>query len=78
MSRLPLAAGASVLDLCCGAGASAIPAAHAVGQAGAVLGIDLAAPLLELPRDRADREGLANIEFRQGARNSATGCGDGC
>ena len=44
VSRLPLAAGASVLDLCCGAGASAIRAAHAVGPAGAVLGIDLAAP----------------------------------
>ena len=78
VSRLPLTAGASVLDLCCGAGASAIRAAHAVGPAGAVLGIDVAAPLLELARDRADREGLADIEFRQGARNSATGCGDGC
>jgi ubiquinone/menaquinone biosynthesis C-methylase UbiE len=76
VSRLPLAAGASVLDLCCGAGASAIRAAHTVGPAGAVLGIDLAAPLLELARDRADREGLANIEFRQGDA-IATGLPDG-
>ena len=37
-----------------------------MGPAGAVLGIDVAAPLLELARDRAAREGLANIEFRQG------------
>jgi ubiquinone/menaquinone biosynthesis C-methylase UbiE len=66
VSRLPLAAGDSVLDLCCGAGGSAIPAAHAVGAAGHVLGIDVAAALLELARARAAREGLANVDFRQG------------
>ena len=76
VSRLRLAAGASVLDLCCGAGASAIRSAHAVGPGGAVLGIDVAAPLLELARDRAAREGLANIEFRHGDA-SATGLPDG-
>jgi len=66
VSRLPLAAGGAVLDLCCGAGASAIPAARAVGPAGHVLGVDVAGPLLELARAKAGREGLANIEFRQG------------
>jgi ubiquinone/menaquinone biosynthesis C-methylase UbiE len=66
VSRLPLAAGDAVLDLCCGAGASAIPAARAVGPAGHVLGVDVAGPLLEMARAKATREGLANIEFRQG------------
>src|SRR5215831_20615866 len=66
VTRLSLAAGARVLDLCCGAGASAIPAAHAVGAAGRMLGIDVAEPLLELARARATREGLVNVEFRQG------------
>ena len=66
VSRLRLAPGMSVLDLCCGAGASATPAAHAVGAAGRVLGIDVAAPLLKLAEGRAAREGLSNIEFRQG------------
>jgi ubiquinone/menaquinone biosynthesis C-methylase UbiE len=66
VSRLPLAAGEAVLDLCCGAGASAIPAARAVGPAGHVLGVDVAAPLLEMARAKAAREGLANIEFHQG------------
>ena len=66
VSRLPLAAGHAVLDLCCGAGASAIPAARAVGPAGHVLGIDVAEPLLDIARDKAAREGLANIEFRYG------------
>jgi ubiquinone/menaquinone biosynthesis C-methylase UbiE len=66
VSRLPLAAGDAVLDLCCGAGASAIPAARAVGPAGRVVGVDVAGPLLEMARAKAAREGLANIEFRQG------------
>jgi ubiquinone/menaquinone biosynthesis C-methylase UbiE len=65
VSRLPLATGDAVLDLCCGAGASAIPAARAVGPAGHVLGVDVAGPLLEMARAKAAREGLANIEFRQ-------------
>jgi ubiquinone/menaquinone biosynthesis C-methylase UbiE len=66
VARLHLAAGGSVLDLCCGAGASAIPAARAVGPAGRVLGIDVAGPLLEQARARAARDGLANAEFRHG------------
>jgi ubiquinone/menaquinone biosynthesis C-methylase UbiE len=70
VSRLRLAPGQAVLDLCCGAGASAIPAARAVGPSGRVLGIDVAAPMLELARSRAAREGLAHIEFRQGDATS--------
>jgi ubiquinone/menaquinone biosynthesis C-methylase UbiE len=66
VSRLPLAAGDAVLDLCCGAGASALPAARAVGPAGHVLGVDVAGPLLEMAWAKAAHEGLANIEFRQG------------
>jgi len=76
IARLRLAPGQAVLDLCCGAGASAIPAARAVGPSGRVLGIDVAAPMLELARSRAVREGLAHIEFRQGDATS-TGLPDG-
>jgi len=64
VARLPLATGDRVLDLCCGAGASAIPAARAVGSDGRVLGIDVAEPLLELARAKAARERLDNVEFR--------------
>jgi SAM-dependent methyltransferase len=63
VSRLGLAPGGSVLDLCCGTGASAIPAARAVGPSGRVLGIDVAAPMLELARAGADRKGLRNVSF---------------
>jgi ubiquinone/menaquinone biosynthesis C-methylase UbiE len=66
VSGLPLAAGHAVLDLCCGAGASAIPAARIVGPAGRVVGIDVAEPLLEIARARATGDGLANLEFRYG------------
>jgi len=76
VSRLRLAPGAAVLDLCCGAGASALPAARAVGPSGSVLGIDIAAPMLELARSRAAEEGLANIEFRPGDA-TRTGLPDG-
>jgi len=75
VSRLGLAPGHRVLDLCCGAGASALPAARAVGPAGQVLGIDLAAPLLDLARRRAAGQGLASVEFRQGDA-TATGLPD--
>lgn len=65
VSRLAPRPGDAVLDLCCGAGASAIPAARAVGARGQVLGVDVAAPLLEMARARAASEGLRNVEFRE-------------
>lgn len=64
VSRLQLRPGDAVADLCCGAGASAIPAARAVGATGRVVAVDVAAPLLDLARARAAREGLAAIELR--------------
>jgi SAM-dependent methyltransferase len=77
VSRLRLAPGGTVLDLCCGHGASAIAAARAVGATGRVLGVDVAGPLLELARARAAGEGLANVEFRQGDA-TCTGLSAGC
>jgi ubiquinone/menaquinone biosynthesis C-methylase UbiE len=66
VSRLALSPGDAVLDLCCGAGGSAIPASRAVGPDGRVLGVDLALPLLELARAKAARLRLTNVEFRKG------------
>lgn len=70
VSRLLLAPGATVLDLCCGHGASAIPAARAVGPVGRVLAIDIAEPMLQLARARAAAEGLANVKFHRGDATS--------
>jgi ubiquinone/menaquinone biosynthesis C-methylase UbiE len=64
VARLPLAPGDRVLDLCCGSGASAIPAARAVGPSGEVTGVDVAEPLLALARERA--AGLPQAGFRSG------------
>jgi SAM-dependent methyltransferase len=58
--------GACVLDACCGSGASAIPAALAVGPTGRVLGVDLAENLLRLGRSKAAQLGLSHTEFRLG------------
>ena len=61
-----LPTGSRVLDVCCGTGASALPAAEAVGQTGAVIGVDLAKELLELARAKAIQRRLRNIEFEVG------------
>ena len=61
-----LPSGSRVLDVCCGTGASALPAAEAVGPTGKVIGVDLATGLLELARAKADQRGLSNIEFEIG------------
>ena len=66
VERLHLPVGGHVLDVCCGSGASAIPAADAVGVEGSVLGIDLAENLLTLARAKATAKGLNNIQFRTG------------
>jgi ubiquinone/menaquinone biosynthesis C-methylase UbiE len=60
---LGLAAGESVLDVCAGSGASALPAAVAVGPDGLVHAIDLADDLLELGRVEATRVALRNVDF---------------
>jgi ubiquinone/menaquinone biosynthesis C-methylase UbiE len=64
LASLPI--GSRVLDVCCGAGASALPAAEAVGQTGAVIGVDLAKELLELARAKAIQRRLRNVEFEVG------------
>jgi ubiquinone/menaquinone biosynthesis C-methylase UbiE len=66
IDRLELRSGNQILDVCCGTGASAIPAAKQVGATGSVLGVDLADSLLELARHKSQQQGLTNIEFRCG------------
>lgn len=66
VERLKLRPGQQVLDVCCGSGASAIPAAEAVGERGRVLAVDLAPGLIALGRVKADARGLTQLEFREG------------
>lgn len=55
-----------VLDVCCGTGASALPAAERVLPGGRVLGVDIADRLLEKARAKAARYGLTNLHFETG------------
>ena len=66
VQRMDLSNGGRVLDVCCGAGASAIPAAEAVGPRGEVIAVDLAEELLKLGRSKAKAAGLHWLKFRRG------------
>lgn len=62
IARLELEPGDRVLDVACGTGNLAIPAARA---GGIVIGVDIAQNLLEQARARAEAEGLT-IQFDEG------------
>jgi ubiquinone/menaquinone biosynthesis C-methylase UbiE len=64
VTNLKLQPGAKVLDVGCGTGASALPAAQVVGKDGFVVGVDLAARLLDRARSKAAASTLDNVEFR--------------
>jgi ubiquinone/menaquinone biosynthesis C-methylase UbiE len=65
IERLPIAPGMRVLDVCCGMGGSALPAAERVGSSGHVVAVDLAQNLLNEGIKRAAERGMTNIEFRR-------------
>lgn len=65
VDRLRLKPGSVILDVGCGSGASAIPAAIAVGPHGRVIAVDLAERLLELARAKAAAHKLDNIAFHK-------------
>jgi ubiquinone/menaquinone biosynthesis C-methylase UbiE len=63
VDRLQLAPGARVLDVCCGTGASALPAAGAVGPGGSVLGVDLTPALIAHAKAAAEAASLPHARF---------------
>jgi SAM-dependent methyltransferase len=62
LARLPIQAGTRMLDVACGGGQIAVPAAHAGAQ---VTGVDIATNLIEQARSRAQAEGV-NVQFDEG------------
>jgi len=70
---LGITPGLAVLDLGCGDGTTAIPAA---GRAARVLGVDIARNLLEAGNRRAGALGLSNCQFRQGDATHLDGIAD--
>lgn len=74
VGRLGVTKGIKVLDLGCGDGTTAIPAA----QRGAdVLGVDIARNLVEAGNRRATEMGLTNCRFQEGDATDLQGLTDG-
>src|SRR4051794_38211508 len=63
VKRLGITKGLTVLDLGCGDGTTALPAAELGAD---VLGVDIASNLVEAGNDRAQRAGLDNLRFQEG------------
>ena len=73
VDTLGIEPGMAVLDLGCGDGTTALPAA----QRGAhVLGVDIAANLVAAGNERAIAAGLDNVRFREGDASRLTGVAD--
>jgi SAM-dependent methyltransferase len=56
--------GERVIDIGCGCGATSIEIARIVGDTGAVLGIDVSQPMLEVARAHGARSSCAHLAFR--------------
>ena len=63
VESLGLKPGLKVLDLGCGDGTTALPAAR---RGGDVLGVDIARNLVEAGNRRAQEHGLTNLRFQEG------------
>ena len=63
VAELGITAGLKVLDLGCGDGTTALPAARLGAD---VLGVDIARNLVEAGNNRAEAEGLTNCRFQEG------------
>ena len=63
MEALAPAAGERIVDVGCGSGQTSLALGQAVGRSGAVMGLDISRPLLDLARRRAAESGAANVSF---------------
>jgi ubiquinone/menaquinone biosynthesis C-methylase UbiE len=63
LDKAGVKSGTRVLDVACGTGEPAIPAARRAGPSGSVYATDLVADMVEFAREKARGSGLANIEF---------------
>jgi len=73
IQRLAITKGTKVLDLGCGDGTTAMPAAKLGAD---VLGIDIARNLVEAGKKRAAEEGLTNLKFQEGDASNLEGLPD--
>jgi SAM-dependent methyltransferase len=65
LARSKISPGERVLEIGCGTGAATVPLAEAVGERGAVLGVDISEPMMAGARERIAQSGLPNISLLQ-------------
>ncbi|MET0940158.1 MAG: class I SAM-dependent methyltransferase [Mesorhizobium sp.] len=65
MDALAPAAGERIVDVGCGSGQTSLALGQAVGHSGAVIGLDISRPLLDLARRRTAESGAANVSFSE-------------
>jgi len=65
MDALAPVAGERMVDVGCGSGQTSLALGKAVGRSGAVTGLDISRPLLELARRRAAESGATNVSFAE-------------
>ena len=73
VDSLGITRGLDVLDLGCGDGTTALPAARLGAN---VLGVDMASNLVEAGNRRAQAEGLSNCRFQEGDASNLEDLGD--
>jgi SAM-dependent methyltransferase len=73
IEKLQITSGMDVLDLGCGDGTTALPAARLGAR---VLGVDIASNLVEAGNRRIQEEGLSNISIREGDATNLEGIED--
>src|SRR5437773_4353402 len=73
VQRLGIKPGMKVLDLGCGDGTTALPAAKLGAD---VLGVDIARNLVEAGTKRASEQGLTNCRFQEGDATNLQGLQD--
>jgi SAM-dependent methyltransferase len=73
VSALGIKSGLKVLDLACGDGTTAVPAAKLGAD---VLGVDIARNLVEAGNRRAQEQGLKNLRFQEGDATDLAGLPD--
>ena len=73
VSAVGVTPGLKVLDLGCGDGTTALPAAKLGAE---VLGVDIASNLVEAGNKRAAQAGLSNCRFQEGDASALSGLGD--